>query len=163
VLADAEELTEPVEAAELEVEGLVAVALAPLDEGTLNVVLATEETPVVGPWAIENEPLVAKTSLMLPILTALREYPEVAGTMGHSRVSGLRLVGSRLLARASEFWKEGWFNSRVKEGSEPSAVQVMFETRPEVTFVGVSKTIVPKAAGRAAARMRNLENILRSR
>jgi hypothetical protein len=139
------------------------VVLAPLALEPTEKVVLTEAEAVVGAWAMENWLDVAKTWLMFEMFTALKVYCESAGTMGHSMLRGLAFVGSTLLARAREFPKEGWFNSRENEGSESVAVQETEETKPAVTFVGVSKAMAASTAGRAAARRQSLANIFEVR
>ncbi|KAJ3754464.1 hypothetical protein EV360DRAFT_73682 [Lentinula raphanica] len=85
-------------------------ALTPaVDALSVNVVLTEADTPVVGAWAMENEP-----EYMWRVFGWLTVRTYSAGTIGHSMLSGLPDVGLTLFARAREFRKEGWFSSSVK-------------------------------------------------
>lgn len=113
-------------AIEIEVDEDLAPELKPLDVELVELVVEVEVVEVVLTSApMEKEPVVDKTSPILPIATASRVYPPPAGMMGNSMVAD-PAEGTRLLPIANESWKAVLKSSSVKlDGSVGSAVQVI--------------------------------------
>jgi len=108
-------------AIEIEVDEDLAPELKPLDVELVELVVEVVLTSA----PMEKEPVVDKTSPILPIATASRVYPPPAGMMGNSMVAD-PAEGTRLLPIANESWKAVLKSSSVKlDGSVGSAVQVI--------------------------------------
>lgn len=95
-----------------------------------------EELPdVEGGGAMLKAPEVAKTSLMLETLTAVRVYPVVSNNLGQIMLAEPS-PGLTLLAMAIAFKSEGWLSSTVKIGSLPSPEKVIVPGVAETASVG---------------------------
>jgi hypothetical protein len=136
--------------------GVVAAPDAPVDPAALDE--AEEDSAEVDAGPIENVEVRAKTSEILPILTAAMVYPDPSGTTGNVK---LMVPGacSTLFAMAKESWNASLNSSSEKvEGSPASLCQVMVAGPPEVRPVGVSR--VNAEINGAKARRHSLAHIL---
>jgi len=165
--------------AELIVAGLVVVGV--VESPVVVVALTVKPVAVTGTLVLEDEgavaadadepdteeeeigptekvPLVAKTSLMLPMFTASMVYPGPTGTMPSSKVI-VPSEGSTLLATAKASLNAWFTSSREKvDGSPAAEVQVTVSWPPDVASVGVSNV---RALMQGTARNKRLsfENI----
>jgi len=129
----------------------LAVEEAEMEEPLLEVVVAAP---------IENEGDEAKTSLMLPMLTASKVYPSPTGTGGSVRVSW-PAVGFTLLAMAKALLNAVLINSNENvSGSLGADVHLMVICPAEVGFSGTWR-VRAETRGAAKASRLSLLNILR--
>jgi len=119
------------------------------------------ELEIVAPT--ENEPDVAKISLMFPMLTASMVKPSPGETIGASIVI-IPSDGSTLLATANASLNCTLTNSNEnvenEEESLESVVQVIFKVPPLVTPVGVLMVRAETKGATSTRRLVNLVNIL---